>query len=161
MLFMGEEYGARTPWMFFSDHAGELGEAVRQGRRKEFADHGWDTDEVPDPQDPATFEASKLDWQIDAHVLRFYRELIRLRHQRTDLSDGRRERVEVDWDEDARWFVMKRGHVAVCCNLSERRQAVAVPGHPQAVLLASHHGWVFRDQQVETDGQSVVVVELA
>ncbi|MFN2539092.1 MAG: malto-oligosyltrehalose trehalohydrolase [Mycobacteriales bacterium] len=161
MVFMGEEYGARTPWRFFSDHSGELGDAVRDGRRKEFASHGWRTVDVPDPQDPATFEASKLDWNVDEELLRFYRDLIALRRSRTDLSDGRRDRVEVVWDEDARWIVMVRGSVAVCCNLAQERQALAVPGHPKGVLLASTGGWTYQDQRVETDGESVVVVELA
>jgi maltooligosyltrehalose trehalohydrolase len=161
MLFMGEEYGARTPWLFFSDHSGALGDAVREGRRTEFAMHGWSTDEVPDPQDPATFERSKLDWQVDAGLLHFYRELIALRRSRTDLSDGRRDHVGVTWDEDARWLVMTRGSVAICCNLAPKRQALAVPGSPQHLLLASAPGWTFQDQRVETDGESVVVVELA
>ena len=51
MLFMGEEWGARTPWQFFSDHEGELGEAVREGRRAEFASHGWDADGRARPAD--------------------------------------------------------------------------------------------------------------
>ena len=161
MVFMGEEYGARTPWMFFSDHSGDLGAAVRDGRRREFAKHGWSTDEVPDPQDPATFEASTLDWQQDEDLLRFYRDLIALRRARPELSDGRRDRVEVVWDEDARWLVMVRGAIAVCCNLAAERQALAVPGSPKAVLLASTGGWTYQDQRVETDGDSVVVVELA
>ena len=161
MLFMGEEYGARTPWLFFSDHSGALGDAVREGRRTEFARHGWSTDEVPDPQDPATFERSKLDWQVDAGLLHFYRELIALRRSRTDLSDGRRDHVGVTWDEDARWLVMTRGSVSICCNLAPKRQALAVPGSPQHLLLASAPGWTFQDQRVETDGESVVVVELA
>ena len=161
MLFMGEEYGARTPWMFFSDHSGELGAAVRDGRRREFAKHGWSTEQVPDPQDRATFEASKLDWEVDEELLAFYRALIALRRSRTDLSDGRRDHVEVIWDADAEWLVMTRGAVAVCCNLAEERQALAVPGSPLRVLLASTPGWTYSDQRVETDGESVVVVELA
>ncbi|MCW2674835.1 MAG: maltooligosyl trehalose hydrolase [Frankiales bacterium] len=161
MLFMGEEYGARTPWLFFSDHSGALGDAVREGRRAEFATHGWRTDEVPDPQDPATFQRSKLDWRVDPGLLRFYKELIALRRSRTDLSDGRRDHVGVTWDEDARWLVMTRGSVAICCNLAPQRQALAVPGSPQHLLLASAPGWIFQDQRVETDGESVVVVELA
>ena len=62
MLFMGEEWGARTPWQFFSDHEGELGDAVREGRRAEFASHGWKTTDVPDPQSEQTFRDSTLDW---------------------------------------------------------------------------------------------------
>jgi maltooligosyltrehalose trehalohydrolase len=161
MVFMGEEYGAGTPWRFFSDHSGELGHAVRDGRRREFAQHGWSTEEIPDPQDRATFEASTLDWEIDEDLLAFYRALIALRRSRTDLSDGRRDRVEVVWDEDARWFVMVRGKVAICCNLAQERQALAVPGSPKGVLLASAPGWTYQDQRVETDAESVVIVALA
>ena len=63
MLFMGEEWGASTPWQYFTDHTDDrIAEAVRRGRRDEFASHGWDRARVPDPQSPATFERSRLDW---------------------------------------------------------------------------------------------------
>ena len=161
MLFMGEEYGARTPWRFFSNHEGSLADAVREGRRKEFARHGWSAEDVPDPQDPTTFEQSKLDWKLDEDLLAFYRSLILLRRSRTDLSDGRRDQVAVTWDDDARWLVLRRGQVAIACNLSAERQQVPIPGSPIEVLLASTSGWVFGDRQVTTDGESVVVLELA
>jgi maltooligosyltrehalose trehalohydrolase len=160
MVFMGEEYGATTPWLFFSDHEGKLGEAVRKGRRQEFARHGWSTEDVPDPQAQSTFEASKLDWQIDPDLLAFYRALIALRRSRLDLSDGRRDQISVTWDDDDRWVVMRRGDVAIACNLAPDRQALAVPGTPSGVLLASTGGWVFGDGRVETDGESVVVLDL-
>ena len=165
MLWMGEEWGARTPWLFFSDHEGDLGEAVRRGRREEFASHGWSTAEVPDPQSQATFEASKLDWKESddergARLLAWTRELIALRRSRLDLCDGRRDRVQVSYDEQAQWLVVTRGHTAVACNLSSDRQAVPLPGTPDAVLLASAHGFVFRDGTVELDGQSVAVLDL-
>ncbi len=62
LLFMGQEWAASTPFLYFSDHEGELGKAVSIGRRKEFEGfasfgHG---EEVPDPQDVATFEKSRL-----------------------------------------------------------------------------------------------------
>ncbi len=51
MVFMGEEWGASTPWQFFTDFdEPALAQAVRVGRREEFAEHGWDAEEVPDPQ---------------------------------------------------------------------------------------------------------------
>ena len=63
MLFMGEEYGASTPWQFFTSHPEpELGKATAEGRIREFERMGWDPAVVPDPQDPATFTRSKLDW---------------------------------------------------------------------------------------------------
>ena len=165
MLWMGEEWGARTPWLFFSDHQGELGEAVRRGRREEFASHGWDTDDVPDPQAERTFLRSKLDWsELDdersAALLDWYRTLIALRRSRPELTDGRRDRVQVTYDEQARWIVVQRGAVAVACNLSSERRPVPLPGAPVDVLARSRHGYVFRDGCVETDGESVVVLEL-
>ncbi|MBK5306238.1 MAG: malto-oligosyltrehalose trehalohydrolase [Frankiaceae bacterium] len=170
MLWMGEEWGARTPWPFFADHEGELGESVRRGRRAEFAAHGWaespsDGADVPDPQSPATFAASKLDWkepqdERGARLLAWTRDLIALRRSRLDLSDGRRDRVEVSYDESARWLVVRRGSTAVACNLSSERQAVPLPGAPGRVLLASAHGFVFRDGLVEIDGESAAVLEL-
>ncbi|MGH3968768.1 MAG: malto-oligosyltrehalose trehalohydrolase, partial [Mycobacterium sp.] len=60
MLFMGEEWGASTPFQYFSSHPEpELARATAEGRKREFAEHGWDADEIPDPQDPATFQRSK------------------------------------------------------------------------------------------------------
>jgi len=164
MLWMGEEWGARTPWQFFSDHEGDLGEAVRRGRRAEFGSHGWATEDVPDPQAEATFRASALDWaevvqERHASQLAWTRDLIALRRLRPELSDGRRDRVRVTHDEG--WLVVQRGRVAVVCNVSDRRQAVPVEGAPQAALLASAPGSAYADGVVELDGESVVVVELA
>lgn len=93
MLFMGEEWAASTPWQFFTDHTDpELAEAVRRGRRREFAEHGWAEEDIPDPQDPATRDRSCLDWseparEPHARMLSWYRVLIALRHSLPDLSD--------------------------------------------------------------------------
>ena len=68
MLFMGEEWAASTPFQFFTSHPErDLGKATAEGRIAEFARMGWDPSVVPDPQDPTTFERSKLDWsELDA-----------------------------------------------------------------------------------------------
>jgi maltooligosyltrehalose trehalohydrolase len=166
MLWMGEEWGARTPWQFFSDHEGELGEAVRKGRRAEFASHGWSTEDVPDPQAEQTFLDSKLDWseledERCASLLAWYRDLIALRRARPELSDGRRERVEVTHDRDAQWVVVRRGRVTVACNLSQQRQSLPLPAAPEQVLLTSAPGLVLHAGGVETDGETAVVLELA
>ena len=166
MLFMGEEWGARTPWQFFSDHEGELGDAVREGRRAEFASHGWETTDVPDPQSEQTFRDSTLDWselegEREQALLAWTRDLLALRRTRPELTDGRRDRVQVAYDEDARWLTVQRGRLVVAANLSKDRQAVPVPGSPQLVLLNSSTGFVYGAGQVETDGESVVVLELA
>jgi 1,4-alpha-glucan branching enzyme/maltooligosyltrehalose trehalohydrolase len=91
MLFMGEEFGAATPFLFFCDFSGELGKAVTQGRRQEFARFARFADPatqsaIPDPNAKETFLASKLDWNtIDgtaqASWLAYYRHLLKLRRE--------------------------------------------------------------------------------
>ncbi len=123
MLFQGEEWGATTPFQYFTDHEDpDLGRAVSAGRRQEFAAFGWDPEDVPDPQDRATFERSKLDWselEREPHrqLLDWYRRLIRLRREVPDLADGRLDRVRSTCDEDGRWLVVLRGGVTIACNL--------------------------------------------
>ena len=85
MLFQGEEWGASAPFQYFTDHIdAELGRLVSEGRRREFAAFGWKPEDVPDPQDPATFERSILDWaELDkephAGLLEWHQELDRPR----------------------------------------------------------------------------------
>jgi maltooligosyltrehalose trehalohydrolase len=134
MLFMGEEWAATTPFQFFSSHPEpELAEATRQGRKAEFADHGWDAAEVPDPQDPETFLRSKLNWDEagagrHAAMLALYRELIALRRTEPDLADYWLDHLAVDYDEDARWIVLYRGTLAIACNLGADTASVPVTG---------------------------------
>jgi malto-oligosyltrehalose trehalohydrolase len=123
MLFMGEEWGATTPWQYFTDHTDpQLGQAVADGRRAEFARHGWAAAEVPNPQDEASYWRSKLDWsQRDAEphrdLLNWYRELIALRRRWPELTDPRLDRVDASCDEAARWLMVSRGRLRVLANL--------------------------------------------
>lgn len=139
MLFMGEEWGARTPFQFFTSHTDPaVAAATAAGRRAEFAEHGWATDEVPDPQDPATFTRSTLDWTEPTHepharLLACYRALLALRKTRPEFGDPWLERVWADYDEARRWFVLRRGRVSVVCNLAEDEAVIPVHGR---VLLA-------------------------
>jgi maltooligosyltrehalose trehalohydrolase len=134
MLFQGEEWGARTPFLYFTDHEDpRLGKAVSEGRRREFAAFGWKPEDVPDPQDPETFHRSKLDWselneQPHADLLDWHRQLIRLRRETPDLSDGSMDRVETTFDENAKWLVVTRGSVHVACNFNSTPADVPVSG---------------------------------
>ena len=122
MLFQGEEWAASSPFAFFTSHPEpELGEAVSQGRLREFERMGWDESEVPDPQDPATFLASKLDWSETedgrhAVLLEVYRSLAELRRRTPELTDPDLRTISCEVDEDARWFLMRRGRVVVAVN---------------------------------------------
>jgi len=93
LIFMGEEWGCRQPFLFFCDFAGELGEAVRKGRREEFSRFKGFTGEVPDPLAESTFQASVLDWAKADHVwLAHYKHLLSLRQSHVvplDCGPGR------------------------------------------------------------------------
>ncbi|SDZ45132.1 maltooligosyl trehalose hydrolase [Micromonospora pattaloongensis] len=162
MLFMGEEWGARTPWQFFTSHPEtELATAVATGRRQEFAAHGWPEGEVPDPQDPATFARSRLDWgELEKPEHRelydFYRRLIALRKSRPDLSDPRLDRVDVRYGD--RFLVMRRGGCVVAANLAPKAQRVTLPGVVRSVLLATGTGVTVMRDVVELPPESAVVV---
>ena len=138
MLFMGEEWGSSSPFQFFSSHPEpELARATAEGRKREFAEHGWDAEEIPDPQDPATFERSKLNWDEtdDAEhgrLRRVYQQLIALRHNEPDLADPWLAHLRVDYDEEQRWIVMHRGALAIACNLGT--EAIDVPVAGEVVL---------------------------
>jgi maltooligosyltrehalose trehalohydrolase len=93
LLFMGEEYGETAPFQYFTSHGDpELVEAVRRGRREEFAAFGWEAEKaVPDPQDESTFLRSKPDHSRKSEephrtLLRLYQNLIRTRRE-YDLGD--------------------------------------------------------------------------
>ncbi len=160
MVFMGEEWAASAPFQFFSSHPEpELAEATRNGRKAEFAEHGWDADDVPDPQDPQTFEASKLDWSevetgTHGELHGLYRELLTLRRTEPDLADFWLDHMTVDFSEDERWIVWQRGALAVACNLGEAPASVPVTGD---VVL----GWgtpAVGEHETTLPGQSFTVL---
>ncbi|WP_197288704.1 malto-oligosyltrehalose trehalohydrolase [Nocardia sp. NRRL S-836] len=137
MLFMGEEWAASTPWQFFASFPDpQLAEAVRTGRRREFARHGWGESEVPDPMSPQTVENSRLKWDElgesdHAKVYETYRALIGLRRSRPELADPRLDRFLVE--QDGECFVLHRGGTRVVVNLG----TIPVPLPQGDVLLTS------------------------
>ncbi|MFT4051389.1 MAG: malto-oligosyltrehalose trehalohydrolase [Microbacterium sp.] len=133
MLFMGEEWGASTPWQFFTSHPEpELAEATRRGRKAEFARMGWDESLVPDPNDPATFERSKLNWAEaeagdHARLLELYRALARLRQAHPELTDADRAGHGGESAGPGRW-VLRRGAVSVHVNLASEPWTIDLAG---------------------------------
>jgi maltooligosyltrehalose trehalohydrolase len=121
MLFQGEEWAASSPFQYFTDHADrELGAAVREGRRREFAAFGWLPEAVPDPQDRATFDRSKLVWDelnepYHRRVLDWYRVLIELRRRLPVRRDSAGIHAEVD--DVLRTIVFERDGISVRVNL--------------------------------------------
>jgi maltooligosyltrehalose trehalohydrolase len=170
MLWMGEEWGARTPWQFFTDHDDvELGKAITEGRRREFVAFGWDPSDVPDPQDQATFERSRLDWaelDLNRHgdhssILGFYQRLIRLRRELPDLTDPSLDAVAVSYDEDKRWIAVRRGNVAILANLGSAEQRLPTPEPVVDVVLSSAEGFMFDADGMTLPGESVAIARLS
>ncbi|MDT0302500.1 malto-oligosyltrehalose trehalohydrolase [Streptomonospora wellingtoniae] len=143
MLFMGEEWAASTPWPFFASFTDPgLAEGVRAGRRREFAAHGWDEADIPDPLDPATRERAVLRWQereLAPHrdILDLYRRLIGLRRTRPELADPRLDRFRVRASTDGRELVLYRGPLRVACNLRARTAEPELDLPARDVLLSS------------------------
>ncbi len=144
MLFMGEEWGASTPWQFFTSHPEpELAEATRRGRKAEFAAMGWDESLVPDPNDPATFERSKLDWTESltgehARLLGLYRRVARLRREHPQLTDPTRAGHRAETAGPGRW-ILHRGDVAIYLNLSPEPWEIAL-GSREVLLSTTDDG---------------------
>ncbi|RSS86390.1 malto-oligosyltrehalose trehalohydrolase [Streptomyces sp. WAC05292] len=165
MLFMGEEWGAGTPWQYFTDHPDpELARAVREGRRREFAAHGWRPEEVPDPQDPATRERSCLDWaepgrEPHARLLAWYRTLVALRRRHPDLRDPDLAAVRVAYDEERRWLTFRRGDIRVVVNAAPEPATVALGRNGVRVLAAWEEvPHPDADGRVRVPAESVVVL---
>jgi maltooligosyltrehalose trehalohydrolase len=136
MLFQGEEHGERAPFLFFSDHIDEeIAAATREGRRREFAAFAeFAGEEVPDPQDEATFRASKLTREGEPPGLRdLYAALLRVR---AALPHG--EADPIDFDEHAGWLSVGRGPYTLLANFSQRDVHVPVEGTVETVLTTHH-----------------------
>lgn len=144
MLFQGEEWRCTSPFQYFVSFPDEeLSAAVREGRRHEFEQFGWRPDQIADPTDEKTFQQSKLRWselRQDDHASFFQwcRRLIRLRREKTDLTDGRLELVMTDCCEEKRWLRIERGAVTILCNLGDEPCCLPLAtDRPRRLLLAS------------------------
>ncbi|MFC7331139.1 malto-oligosyltrehalose trehalohydrolase [Marinactinospora rubrisoli] len=152
MLFMGEEWAAGTPWCYFASFTDPgLADAVRNGRRREFAAHGWGSTEVPDPMAGSTRDRSVLCWEErdrEPHrsVLRLYRDLIAARRAHPDLADPRLDRFAVAADADGRWLVLHRGRLRVVVNLRSLASAGPLDRPGREIVLAS------REAELTADG---------
>ncbi|TNC29718.1 malto-oligosyltrehalose trehalohydrolase [Amycolatopsis alkalitolerans] len=140
MIFMGEEWAASTPWQFFASFPDPaLAEAVRTGRRREFARHGWGEAEVPDPIDPATVERSRLPWTErdepgHREILELYRSLIALRAERAELADPRLDRFTVQAEGST--LVLHRGSLRLAVNLGPEPVTAPLDGEAAGILLS-------------------------
>ena len=143
LLFQGEEWGARTPFLYFTDHEdAELGRLVAEGRSKEFSSFRWQG-AVPNPQEMQTFERSKLDWSElskppHAQLFEWYRRLIRLRNEKmTGPSGTGRGKAAVKFDARAGWLTFVHGGVLCVFNFAAAAQPVGLPSGEWDLVLRS------------------------
>jgi maltooligosyltrehalose trehalohydrolase len=165
MLFQGEEFGASTPFLYFTDYDDpELGRMISEGRKKEFVAFGWAPDQIPDPQGEQTFLQSKLNWaelteQPHRSLLEWHKDLISLRRNQSKLTDGNLNAVNVRFDEQPQWLVLERGNLRVACNLGQATVNVEV-GNGAQVLLASDDSIVLSGANIKLGPDSVAVLSV-
>jgi maltooligosyltrehalose trehalohydrolase len=144
LLFQGEEWGAATPFLYFTDHEDkELGRLVAEGRAREFSAFRW-LGAIPNPQDPSTFARSKLNWAevvqpAHAELLEWYRALIRLRHDKVKVP-GEEEvtrHAQVRFDAEADWLAFVHNGVLAVFNLSDLPRQVPMPEGEWQLMLRS------------------------
>jgi maltooligosyltrehalose trehalohydrolase len=166
MLFQGEEWAASTPFLYFTDHEDkELGRLVSEGRKKEFAAFGWSPEDVPDPQDPATFERSKLLWgelpqSEHAQMLDWYKKLIAFRRQTPELTNGSLADLEVIFDEEQKWLKMHRGPIVIAINLAGTTHSLYAPSGTELVLASSVEAAIEKGR-ITLPPDSVAILKIA
>jgi maltooligosyltrehalose trehalohydrolase len=144
LLFQGEEWGARTPFLYFTDHENaELGRLVAEGRSREFSGFRWQGT-VPNPQEIDTFERSKLDWSElseapHAEIYEWYRRLIRLRQDRPRRSEAAQGGIAtaVKFDAKAGWLSFVYDGILCVFNFAPVAQRVPMPAGEWDLVLRS------------------------
>lgn len=164
MLFQGEEWGASTPFQYFTHHEDqELGRAVSEGRRNEFKAFGWNPDDVPDPQSTETFERSKLKWEERSQephreIFEWHRQLIGLRFSGLGFADGELHNIQVSFSETDSWLIVERPQSAVAVNLADKEQQVQLTWDAD-MLLSSATSAKLNGQGLVLPPNSVAIVK--
>lgn len=172
LLFMGEEYGETAPFRFFSDYQGkELVDAIRESRKKEFADFHWQG-KVPDPQSIETYEKSKINWQLryagsGEKIAKYYNALIGLRkklpifHTKND-----RQINSLSRQNENILFIHKQNEnseAGIIANFSNQQTSYSFPfedGSYVKILDSADTAWDgpgsnLRDRAVKGDNQEI------
>jgi maltooligosyltrehalose trehalohydrolase len=162
MLFMGEEFAASSPFLYFADHEDEeMRRLVSEGRRRDFALFGF-ADYVPNPEDLATFEQSKLKWDEigegkHAEMLAWTKALIKLRRCTVALNDGSMHDLMISTDDKRRTLVMQRNEVRVLVNFGENPNRFDLL-EGETLSLMSRDGIAAKDGALELPGMTLAVL---
>ena len=163
MLWMGEEFAASSPFLYFADHEEEeMRRLVSEGRKRDFAAFGWDEADVPDPEAVETFERSKLNWSEvhegkHAEMYEWVKQLIQLRRNNLDLNDGDFGHLEVHCVGEGKGLTMRRGGARVLMNLDEKPMCVPLL-RGEYLKLASRDGVELKNEQVCMPQMSLAVL---
>jgi maltooligosyltrehalose trehalohydrolase len=162
MLFMGEEWAASSPFLYFADHEDEeLRRSVAEGRKREFAGFGFDQD-VPNPEDRETYEKSKLNWEEQnegkhADMLAWAKSLIKLRHSNVCLNDGDMHHMKVSSDEEAKTFVVERDEARILINFGEKPHTFTLL-NAEKLELISRTGTCVHDNVLDLPPMTLAVL---
>jgi len=172
LLFMGEEYCERAPFNYFVSHGDpSLVEAVRRGRKGEFARFGW-TGDIPDPQSEATFLGSKLNWDLQTighHRIfwHFYQELLRVRRTVPPLAELDKNAMEVTSFADENVLLVRRwkasSQVLIVCHFCQVPTEPLLPiprGRWQRTLDSAEERWGDKGGKAPADIESSGEVQL-
>ena len=142
MLFMGEEHGEPAPFQFFSDHIDPRSpRPPARAAEREFAGFAAFTgEEVPDPQDPATFQRSMLTREADPDLSALYRQLLQVRRRCRRATSTRST-----FDEEASWLRFRRGPFDIVVSFADAHATVPLPDHVTEVLVSTHHTYAVKD----------------
>lgn len=163
MLFMGEEFAASSPFLYFADHEEEeMRRLVSEGRKRDFACFGWDESQIPDPEDVSTFNRSKLKWSEihqgeHAEMLDWTTKLIHLRRTTVALNDGDLGHLQVECREPERFLIMRRGLVRTLTNLGEASVNVDLLDS-ESLCLSSSEGVIVHDTQIVMPKMSFAIL---
>ena len=167
MLFMGDEFSASSPFLYFADHEDpEMARSVSEGRKREFAGFGFAGQDVPDPEDRRTFERSRLPWNeasAGAHAAMFEwtKALIRLRRSSRALQDGDRSRLQVRSDAEKRWLWMRRGEFRIVANVAAQDSLLLPLEEGEEIVTSSRETVCIEPANLNMPAMTLVVLRKA
>jgi maltooligosyltrehalose trehalohydrolase len=162
MLFMGEEFAASSPFLYFADHDDdEMRRLVAEGRKRDFALFGFG-DDVPNPEEVETFERSKLKWEEinegkHAEMLGWVKALIKLRRCTVALNDGSMQHLMVSSDEGKLTLVLQRDEARIVLNLGSESYGFELL-ESEELRLVSREGLEATDNKMELPGMTMAVL---
>ena len=163
MLFMGEEFAASSPFLYFADHEDEeMRRAVAEGRRRDFAAFGFG-DDVPNPEDMKTFEDSKLKWNEihegkHAEMLAWTKKLITLRRCTVALNDGDMHALLVSSNDRRRTLAMRRDNMRIAVNLGAANLHLDLL-EGESLCMASREGITCADGAIDIPPMTLVILQ--